>query len=170
MNNQITITHNDTNTEKSLHDTDFYKWALHNANLIRQGRFTDIDVVNVVEELESMGNNNKKELASRLLVLIMHLLKWQYQPKRRSRSWISTINTQRAEIEFLLEFSPSLKHDIELIMEKAYKKAKISFENETDFDKKHLPELCPYTFEQLIDYGFRPESFADNKTLHLENK
>ncbi|MCI4626453.1 MAG: DUF29 domain-containing protein [Candidatus Magnetoovum sp. WYHC-5] len=157
MNNQIIITDSNISTEKSLYETDFYQWALHNAELIRQGRISDIDLDNIVEELESMGRNNRRELISRFLVLIMHLLKWQYQSNKRSKSWISTINTQRAEIRFILEDSPSLKHDIELIIEKAFQNAKVSFEKETNINKKHLPQTCPYIFEQLSDYEFWPE-------------
>ncbi|MCI4624617.1 MAG: DUF29 domain-containing protein [Candidatus Magnetoovum sp. WYHC-5] len=157
MNNQITITDSNTAKEKTLYETDFYQWALHNAELLRQGRLTEIDIDNIAEEIESMGRNNKKELTSRLIVLIMHLLKWQYQPKRRSRSWKLTISTQRSEIGLLFENSPSLKYDIETVIEKSFKNAKILFEDQTGISKQTLPEICPYIFEQLSDYEFWPE-------------
>ncbi|MCI4626905.1 MAG: DUF29 domain-containing protein [Candidatus Magnetoovum sp. WYHC-5] len=144
-------------TKKSLYDSDFYQWALYNAELLKQGKFTEIDIDNIAEELEDMGKNNKRELESRLMVLIMHLLKWQYQPIRRSESWRATINTQRVEIERLLKNSPSLKHNIETVIDEAFKDAAISFEDETGIDKKHLLQTCPYTFEQLRDRSFRPD-------------
>ncbi|MBF0317544.1 MAG: DUF29 domain-containing protein [Nitrospirae bacterium] len=147
----------DTSNEKSLYDSDFYQWTLHNANLLRQGRLTELDIENIAEELEYMGNSSKRELASRLVVLIMHLLKWQYQPKRRSRSWGTTIITQRAEIERLLENSPSLKNNIETVIDKEFITAKRMFEVETKIKIKDLPATCPYTFEQLMDDGFLPE-------------
>ena len=81
-----------------LYDKDFYQWTLYNAELLRQGKITEIDIQNIAEELESMGKSQKRELISRLAVLIMHLLKWQYQPEKRSHSWIETINEQRRQI------------------------------------------------------------------------
>ncbi|MCI4624649.1 MAG: DUF29 domain-containing protein [Candidatus Magnetoovum sp. WYHC-5] len=160
MNSQITITHNDISTEKTLYNTDFYKWALHNANLIRQGRFAEIDVENVAEELESMGRSEKKELFNRLSVLIMHLLKLQYQQKRRSNSWIKTIYTQRVDIKILLEENPSLKYELELIIAKAYERAGLLFTKETGISKYTLPAICPYTYEQLSDDEFWPKEFS----------
>ncbi|MCI4625037.1 MAG: DUF29 domain-containing protein [Candidatus Magnetoovum sp. WYHC-5] len=157
MDNQLTLIDSDKATGQSLYERDFYQWAIHNVNLIRQGRFTEIDLENVAEELEDMGRNKKNEIASRLLVLIIHLLKWQYEPQMRSTSWASTINTQRAEIERVLEDSPSLKYNIEVVIEKEFKRAKSGFERETSISKKILPEICPYTFEQLSDYDFWPE-------------
>ncbi|MBF0539735.1 MAG: DUF29 domain-containing protein, partial [Nitrospirae bacterium] len=128
-----------------------------NADLLRQGRFTEIDIENIVEELESMGRSDKRELASLLMVLIKHLLKWQYQPKRRCGSWSTTIGNQRSDIKRLLEDSPSLKNNIETIIDKEFIEAKRRFENETKISAKELPETCLYTFEQLTDYDFWPE-------------
>ncbi|MES0338254.1 MAG: DUF29 domain-containing protein [Candidatus Magnetobacterium sp. LHC-1] len=152
-----TLTHKDTLTADSLYDVDFYQWAFHNADLLRQGRFTEIDVENIVEELEGMARNNKRELMNRLTVLIMHMLKWQYQPKRRSRSWRATINNQRREIEFLFDDSPSLKHNIGTVIAKGFIAAKRMFEDETGISAKKLPETCLYTFDQLMDYDFWSE-------------
>ncbi len=156
MNNQTIITDSNISTEKSLYETDFYQWALHNAGLLKQGKLADIDIENVAEELESMSRSEKKELRNRLAILMMHLLKWQYQPQHRSMSWKLTINTQRADIELVLEDSPSLKHNIEITIEDAFKRAESLFEKETNISKKYLPQTCPYTFEQLSDYEFWP--------------
>ncbi|KJU84521.1 protein containing DUF29, partial [Candidatus Magnetobacterium bavaricum] len=117
----------------------------------------EIDLENIIEELEGMARNNKRELLNRLKVLIMHLLKWQYQPEQRSESWRTTIRNQRDEIESLLEDSPSLKHNIETVIAKGFIRAKGGFEDETGISSRKLPETCPYTFEQLMDYNFRPE-------------
>ncbi|MES0335019.1 MAG: DUF29 domain-containing protein [Candidatus Magnetobacterium sp. LHC-1] len=152
-----TLTHKDTLTADSLYEVDFYQWALRNADLLRQGRLTEIDIENVAEELEGMARRDKRELASRLLVLILHLLKWRYQPQRRSESWTTTIGNQRGAIEHLLEDSPSLKHNIEAVVAKEFIAAKRSFENETGISARELPETCPYTFEQLMNYSFRSE-------------
>ncbi|MBF0606587.1 MAG: DUF29 domain-containing protein, partial [Magnetococcales bacterium] len=117
----------------------------------------EIDLENIIEELEDMGRNNKRELLSRLGVLIMHLLKWQYQPNRRSESWSTTIHNQRTDIGLLLADSPSLKHNIEIAIANGFITAKLGFEDETGINAKKLPETCPYTFEQLMDYSFRSE-------------
>ncbi|MDY6993264.1 MAG: DUF29 domain-containing protein, partial [Pseudomonadota bacterium] len=90
------------------YDTDFYAWALHNAQLLREGKFSELDVEHLIEELEDMGNN-KQELASRFIILIAHLLKWAYQPSRRSSSWERSIDEQRSQIDLLLQDKPSLK-------------------------------------------------------------
>ncbi|MBF0606586.1 MAG: DUF29 domain-containing protein [Magnetococcales bacterium] len=153
----LTQAHNDALAARDLYEVDFYQWAFRNADLLRQGRFAEIDLENIIEELESMARNNKRELLSRLKVLIMHLLKWQYQPKRRSESWRTTIRDQRDEIKFLLEDSPSLKYNIETVIAKGFITAKGGVEDETGISARQLPETCPYTFEQLMDYSFRPE-------------
>ncbi|KJU82600.1 protein containing DUF29 [Candidatus Magnetobacterium bavaricum] len=153
----LTQTHDDTLAASALYEVDFYQWVFYNADLLRQGRFAEIDIENIVEELESMGKNNKRELLNRLMVLIKHLLKWQYQPKRRSRSWSTTIDNQRSDVKRLLEDSPSLKNNIETVIAKEFIEAKRKFEVETGINANTLPETCPYTFEQLMDYGFLPE-------------
>ncbi|MBF0607700.1 MAG: DUF29 domain-containing protein [Magnetococcales bacterium] len=140
-----------------LYEVDFYQWAFHNADLLRQGRFTEIDLENIIEELEDMGRSSKRELASRLAVLIMHLLKWQYQLNRRSESWITTIVNQRRELKRLLEDNPSLKYNIETVMAKEFIEAKLMFEVETGISARQLPETCHYTFEQLMDYSYLPQ-------------
>ena len=125
--------------------------------MLRQGKLTEIDIPNIAEELESMGKSEKRELFSRLAVLVMHLLKWQYQSQKRSNSWLATINTQRMDIELLLQDSPSLKHDIDKILNEVYINAKKMFERETGISKKQLPETCPYTFMQVRNNDFWPE-------------
>ncbi|MBF0608329.1 MAG: DUF29 domain-containing protein [Candidatus Magnetobacterium sp. LHC-1] len=152
-----TLTHNDTLAARELYEVDFYQWAFHNADLLRQGRFSEIDLENIIEELEGMARRDRRELFNRLAVLIMHLLKWQYQPKRRSESWSTTIGTQRTEIAFLLADSPSLKYNTEIVIAKVFIEAKLRFEKETGISAKQLPETCTYTFEDLINHDFWPE-------------
>ncbi|MBF0537020.1 MAG: DUF29 domain-containing protein [Nitrospirae bacterium] len=147
----------DNITARALYEVDFYQWAFHNADLLRQGRFTEIDLENIVEELEDMARSNKRELVNRLAVLIMYLLKFQYQAKRRRGSWITTIGNQRTAIKLLLEDSPSLMNNIDTVIAKGFTAAKRKFEKETGISARELPETCLYTFEQLMDYGFWPE-------------
>lgn len=142
--------------EVSIYEQDFYQWALHNAELLRQGKLTEADIENIAEELESMSRRDRKELASQLAVLMAHLLKWQYQPKKRSKSWASTIVNQRVAIQRLLKGSPSLKYNIENVINDEFGAAFQIFEKETGISKKTLPEECPYSFDQLMDYDFLP--------------
>ena len=125
--------------------------------LLREGRFTEIDVDNIAEELEAMGRSEKRELVSCLTTLLVHLLKWKYQAVRRSRSWENTILTQRIDIEELLEDSPSLYYEIEKRIKRAYKKARLKAEDETGIDKKYFPKSCPFSPEQILEKAFFPE-------------
>lgn len=141
------------------YEKDFYAWSMKNAKLIRDKKFTEIDTEHIAEELEIMGKREKRELITRLTVLLTHLLKWKYQSAKRSKSWENTILTQRMDIEELLEDSPSLRYEIDKKIETAYKKAKLSAENETGIDKKHFSEECPFSFEQILVFDFFSEDF-----------
>ena len=137
---------------------DFYAWTQQNAQWLRQGKLTEIDVINIAEELESMGKSQQHALINRLADLLMHLLKWQFQAAKRSRSWELTIIEQRQEIVDLLEDSPSLKHNMEAKLAKAYNKATIKAERETGIRYTDFPSSCPYTLEQALDDNFYPEN------------
>ncbi|KJR41146.1 protein of unknown function DUF29 [Candidatus Magnetoovum chiemensis] len=154
---RVVMNANNILADKSLYEADFYKWTLRNAELLRQGKLNEADIENIAEEIESLGRSDKRKLGSRLLVLITHLLKWQYQREKRSHSWITTINTQRAEIERLFEDSPSLMHGVETVIDKEFIRARRNFEKETGVNKDRLPKMCAYTFEQLINSDFWPE-------------
>lgn len=138
------------------YDKDFYAWALHNAELIRQGRLSEIDTEHVAEEIESMGKSNRRELINRFAVLIAHLLKWQFQPIRRSKSWMLTIKNQRFEIFDLLEESPSLKREIKAQFKHAYEKALIIASEQTGIDESEFPHHCPFSIDQCLDFAFLP--------------
>ena len=138
------------------HETDFYGWTQHTAELLREQRLSELDLDGILEEIESMGASEKRELISRLAQLIFHLLKWQLQPERRGRSWEGSIDAQREEIQELFMFSPSLKSQIDLFYPIAYKKAKALLKKETPIDLTLLQESCPYTPEEILDDEFLP--------------
>ena len=141
----------------AIYEHDFYAWLTSNAQLLREQRIADIDIEHIAEELESMGKSEKRALLSRFTVLLAHLLKWQFQPAKRSRSWKNTILTQRIDIHELLEESPSLRHDLAEKLGTAYEKAKLSAEIETGIEARHFPVACPFTLGQLLDNDFFPE-------------
>ncbi|ODN41571.1 DUF29 domain-containing protein [Piscirickettsia litoralis] len=138
------------------YDKDLYAWSYENASLLRQGKFKDADIQHIAEELESLGASEKNALKSHLAVLIMHLLKWEYQPNRQSRSWSLTIANQRDDVKDVLEDNPSLKSKVDDILIKAYRKAHREAQKETGFSANVFPATCPYTFEQLLDEEFFP--------------
>jgi hypothetical protein len=139
------------------YEQDFYAWAIHNAELLRQGRLSEIDVEHIAEELECMGRSEKRELMRRLGVLLAHLLKWVYQPHRRSRSWRATIEGQREDLKALLEESPSLKPELEQKLNEAYRRAKIEAEKQTGIHKNRFPETCPFSLKEALDNDFWPD-------------
>ena len=138
------------------HDEDLYKWAMMNASLLKQGKYQEADMTNIIEEIEVLGRSNKRELVSRSGVLIAHLLKWQYQPNLRSASWEGTIERQRIEIDDLLEENPSLKSHLQEALLKAYKYAFSILKEETPINLKLLPQECPYNFDEMMREDFYP--------------
>ena len=139
------------------YDQDFYQWLMKNASLLRQGKFSEADTEHIAEELEAMGKKEQRELVSRLAVLLAHLLKWAFQPVRRTRSWRNTIATQRIDIMDLLEDSPSLQHELEKKIAKAYMRSRLMAENETGIDKSGFPAECPFSVEEILGQDFYPE-------------
>jgi hypothetical protein len=134
----------------SLYDRDFYQWTQEQAELMKIGALSQLDISNLIEEVESMGKSQKRELLSRMTVLLMHLLKWDYQPEQRSGSWKSTISTQRREIKFLLLDNPSLKRSVQDVSISVYPDSKTSASDETGLPESAFPETCPYTVEQIM--------------------
>lgn len=137
------------------YETDFYAWTQQQANLLRNRETHQIDWQNLAEEIEGMGRSEKRQLESRLEVLIMHLLKWQFQPNLRSRSWQLTIKEQRLRLEKLLQENPSLKSSLTDIVDKVYPLAMISAEKETGLSS--FPDTCPYELTDLFSSEFLPE-------------
>ena len=144
-------------TRRSLHDSDFYAWSLEQAALLRAGRVGEADLAAIAEEIESMGKTEKRELISRLTVLLLHLLKWQCQPAGRGNSWRLSIANARDEIADLLADNPSLKTVIDEVTASAYRYARRRAAIETDLGEEDFPGKCPWSFAQAMDAGFWPE-------------
>jgi Domain of unknown function DUF29 len=140
----------------NLYETDFYAWIQQQAALLRNKQWEQIDLLNLVEEIESLGKQQRQELRNRLSVLLGHLLKWHYQPQHRSRSWLATIRIQRLDIAELLEDNPSLKTYLEEALGKAYLKGIELAVGETDLPKISFPTKCPYSLIEILGDGFYP--------------
>ena len=144
-------------SQQSEYDKDFYAWSLHNAALIREGKLSEVDLENVAEEIESMGKANKRQLISRLAVLLVHLLKWKFQPGLRGNSWKYTVENQRFEIRDALNESPSLKHELDGQLNHAYKKALILAAAETGLSRNTFPETSPFSLAEVLNENFFSE-------------
>jgi len=148
----------------TLYEQDTDRWAKQQIELLRQGKTQDLDVANLIAELEDMGKSSLRELESRFIVLIAHLLKWQFQLHTlteqwkdfEGKSWRKTIIEQRTQLSFLLEKVPSLKSSLELAREDAYPASRRLAIKETGMPPETFPDACPYSVDQLLDEDFLP--------------
>ncbi|MBL0732393.1 MAG: DUF29 domain-containing protein [Desulfosarcina sp.] len=142
----------------SEYNLDFFNWTEQQAEYLKAGKFYLLDIENLAEEIESMGRSEKRELLNRFSVLLMHLLKWQYQPHLQTRSWKVKIRNQRDAILDLLEDSPSLKNVIVDKFTKAYKKARLNASDETGISLKKFPESSPWSVDKILEENFMPNA------------
>jgi hypothetical protein len=138
------------------YESDFYGWIQQQAGLLKNGQFNALDLANIIEEIESMGRSEKRELQSRLAVLLQHLLKWQYQSSRKGRSWQLSIDEQRLQFLEVLNENPSLKPHLQTILNDAYRLAVVKAAKETRLEKKVFPTQCPWTLQKISDMEFYP--------------
>jgi hypothetical protein len=139
-----------------LYEEDFFEWTRRNAELLRAGRLQQADIEHIAEEIEDMGKRDRRELKSHVRLLLIHLLKWQLQPRRRSRSWNDTIISERIEIDGILKQSPGLLAKICDYLVENYKDAVRLAVIETGLLVDRFPGECPFTVEQLLDPEFLP--------------
>jgi hypothetical protein len=141
------------------YDKDVILWSQEQARLLRAGRFAELDVEHLADEIEDVGKSEKRELASRMAVLLAHLLKWSRQPEMRTNSWRSTIIVQRKRVALAIKATSSLK----AVMrdpdwrEDMWLDALAQAQKETGLTAENLPEACPWTTDQAADQSFWPE-------------
>lgn len=145
-------------SNSTLYDRDFYAWANEQAELLRAGNLAQADIEHIAEEIESMGKTEKRELISRLAVLLLNLLKWQHQPGRRGASWQATIRVQRRDLRRHMADNPSPKATLPESIADAYGNAIIEAGAETGLPESSFPSTCPWSFDQMLDDAFWPES------------
>lgn len=140
------------------YDDDFYGWTQDTATSIRQEKWHDVDWKHVAEELEALGKRDRRELESRLVTLMLHLLKWRFQPERRQRgrSWRRTILEQRRQLAALMADSPSLRPRASDALAQLYAHARLAAA-ETGLPDETFPTVCPWTALQILDSQFWPE-------------
>ncbi|MEA3643961.1 MAG: DUF29 domain-containing protein [Lamprobacter sp.] len=144
----------------TVYDEDFYTWTKEQASLMRAQRFEELDLEHLIEEVEDMGKSEKRALQSFLETLLMHLLKWQYQPAYQGHSWKYTIIEQRKRIQAHLKENPGLKPMLPELIDNAYGYATTAAVRETGLAPESFPEHCPWVYQQLMDAEFWPGSEA----------
>ena len=135
----------------ALYESDFYAWTQHHAELLQKKRFSELDLQNLIEEVKDMGASEKRALESRLIELLMHLLKWQFQPEWQGNSWLHSINKQRISIKRLLKNNPSLTYQLKERVDELYPDAREYACYETRLALEIFPAQCPYTLEQILE-------------------
>lgn len=144
--------------DPTLYDRDFYAWANEQAALLRSGQLSAADIDHIAEEIESMGKSEKRELVNRLAILLLHLLKWQFQPGLRGNSWRLTIKEQRYRLADHMADNPSLKATLPETIANAYRLALVKAEGETGLPDSTFPAACPWTFDQITAADFWPDA------------
>lgn len=144
-------------TTQTDYEDDLNLWLLEQVELLKQKRINEVDLPNLIEELEDMGRSHRKALRSSYRLVISHLLKWQFQPERRSSSWEITIVRERQNIADEEQLSPSLKAEGDNSITHAYPTAVREAAIETGLPRQTFPAECPWTLEQLRDPDFLPD-------------
>ena len=139
-----------------LYESDYSRWLFENARLLTEGRFSEADIPNIVEELEDMGRSEHRALGSHIAVVLLHLLKWQFQPSYRGNSWQLSIDNGRDSIADLLIDSPSMRNRVPELVEDKYQIARRNATTETNLPISTFPDRCPYTPQQVLDHAYLP--------------
>ena len=138
------------------YEDDFVAWLEDQAQRARRGEVDALDLENIAEELEGMARSDRREIRNRLIVLLTHLLKYVFQPRRRSSSWVSTIVEQRTRIATVIDDSPSLRPFPGSIMEQCYSEARSRAALETRLSERAFPEGCPFAIGEVLDPRWLP--------------
>lgn len=150
-------THRSHRREPSEYEDDYVRWCFDQAELLRRNRFTALDAPNLIEELESMGNEQRHALRSSYRLIMMHLLKWQFQPEKRTRSWRVTITRERVNVSDREKDSKTLRDQADALVAEAYRGAVLRAADETGLARDVFPFDCPYTVDQLRDPDWMPQ-------------
>ena len=149
MTAQIQITNS-----QDLYNRDYCQWLIHTAKLLKGKEFAKLDLENLIEEIESLGKSEKRAISSNLIIVILHLLKWRYQPEKRYNSWKSSIREHRRRIQRLLIDSPSLNNYLSEILADCYLAAKKQASDETGLSVVAFSEESPFSLTECLDEDF----------------
>ncbi|MEG4233553.1 DUF29 domain-containing protein [Microcoleus sp. Pol11C3] len=146
---------------QKLYDTDYLRWIETTVEKLRVRDYSNIDWENLIAEIEDMGRSERRSLESNLVVILLHLLKWQFQPDQRSGSWKGSIVEHRRRIRKALKDSPSLKPYLEEVLVECYADAAEQASAETGLPVERFPQLCIYTSVEVLDSEFLPDCLPD---------
>jgi len=152
MTTQLSSTTNETN----LYNQDYYLWLTHTAQLIKEGKFSEIDVVNLGEEIEDMGRSEKRAVKSNLIIVLLHLLKYKYQPAKRTNSWKSSIREHRRRLRDDFKTSPSLKPYFGEVFDECYQDSREQAADETGLPLDAFPGISPFTPTETLNPDYLP--------------
>ena len=145
------------NATKVLYEADFNLWLSETVNLIRKGELDKLDLENLAEEIEDMGNSRKDALESNLIRVLQHLLKWKYQPQKRTNSWKVSITEHSLRLNKAFKKSPSLKVYFDDVFTECYQDARLIASQETGLNILSFPEVCPFKREDILNPQYLPE-------------
>ena len=132
------------------YEKDFYKWTRNQAKILKNKEFSNLDIENLIEEIESLGRSERRTLESYLEILLMHMLKAKYQPAKHSKSWDLSIKNSRQKFKKVLKQNPSLKPKLAEILRDSYESARLDAALETKLDEKIFPANCPWTIDEIL--------------------
>jgi hypothetical protein len=141
----------------TAYTTDLNLWAQQTADLLRERRWQEIDLEHLVEEMEDLSKSEKRGISSQLVRLLLHLLKWEYQPQRRSDSWLDSITDSRLQIELAIQDSPSLKSYPLQELAQSYQRARSGAAKQTGLPLSNFPEVCPYSLDEILTEHWLPK-------------
>jgi hypothetical protein len=144
----------------TLYDTDFYRWTQAQAEAVRGKLWAALDLEHLAEEIEDLGKSDRRALENHLKNLLLHNLKWAYQPQeraRRGRGWQTSMDNARDAMDQVLRDSPSLRGKLDAALAWAYPRARRSAQKQTGLPLATFPERCPWNLGQLLDEDFLPE-------------
>jgi hypothetical protein len=140
----------------ATYTADFNLWIQRTAQLLRERRWHEIDLEHLIEEVEDLGKSERRSIASQLTRLLLHLLKWQYQPQGRTDSWLDSITDARTQIELAIADSPSLKNYLAEVIEQSYQRSRRQAAKQTEMPISVFPEECPYSVEFVLEEDWFP--------------
>lgn len=141
---------------QALYEQDFYAWVGEQVEALRSGHTQGLDIENLAEEIEDMGRSQRRAVKSALIIILIHLLKYRYQPQHRTNSWRASIREHRRRVRDELADSPSLRPYIELILDDCYQDAREAAADESGLPVATFPTVCPFALEQALDRNFLP--------------
>jgi hypothetical protein len=143
---------------QKLYESDYLQWIQTNLQDLRNKDYERVDWENLFEEIEDMGRSERRALESNLIIVLLHLLKWQYQPEKRTGSWERSIIEHRRRLKKALKESPSLKSYLTNILEENYSESVKQAKAETKLPLDAFPQQCPYELASILDDEFLPDS------------